>query len=87
MGRLNNSSEAKGYGEVGELGQLQRKVTNTPHTKSVHRSGVTAEVVTPTGLTTEQKTIKTQNAIESTAGEFYAKASFKGKLKTKNRKT
>lgn len=59
---------------VDKVGHLQQKTPNTPHTKSVHRSGVSAEVVTSSGLTAEQAQLKAQNKIEGVDTEYFVKA-------------
>lgn len=59
---------------VDKVGHLQQKTPDTPHTKSVHRSGVSAEVVTSSGLTAEQAQLKAQNKIEGVDTEYFVKA-------------
>ena len=83
LGRLDNSSETEGFDEVGRLGQIQREKPNTPHTKSIRRSGVSAEGKTSSGLTAEQASIKEQNKIDGYATEFYKEAKLNGKEKSK----
>ena len=47
---------------VDKVGHLQQKTSDTPHTKSVHRSGVSAETLTSWGLTAEQAQLKAQKS-------------------------
>lgn len=74
LGRLQNPSEAERHNGMGEVGHLQSQAQNTPHTKRVHRSGVSAEVVTSSGLTAEQIQIKNQNLIEGVNTEYFIRA-------------
>ena len=64
LGWLGDSSETKAFGQVGEVGQLQQETPNTPHTRRIHRNGVSARILTTSGLTAEQAALKQQNNIE-----------------------
>lgn len=56
MGWHEDSSEIERYNQVGEVGYSKPQKSDTPHTKRIHRSGVSAEVITSSGLTAEQTT-------------------------------
>jgi hypothetical protein len=56
------------------VGHPQPQKQNTPHTKRVHKSGVSAEVITSSELTAEQTALKNQNKIEGISTEFYNNA-------------
>lgn len=74
LGRISNIRSDEESAGVDKVGHLQQKAPNTPHTKSVHRSGVSAEVVTSSGLTAEQAQLKAQNKIEGVDTEYFVKA-------------
>ena len=74
LGRISNIRSDETSTGVDKVGHLQQKAPNTPHTKSVHRSGVSAEVVTSSGLTAEQAQLKAQNKIEGVDTEYFVKA-------------
>lgn len=54
LGRLQNSGKTDRYGEMGKVGPTQSQKSDTPHTKDIHRSGVSAEAITSSELTKEQ---------------------------------
>lgn len=54
LGRFKNSGESKEPTRMDYVGQKQPQKSDTPHTKRVHRSGVSAETITSLGLTAEQ---------------------------------
>ena len=54
LGRKQNPSKIKRLSRVGEVGHLQPQKSDTPHTKSIHRSGVSAEVITSSGFAAER---------------------------------
>ena len=74
LGWISNIRSDETSAGVDKVGHLQQKAPNTPHTKSVHRSGVSAEVVTSSGLTAEQAQLKAQNKIEGVDTEYFVKA-------------
>lgn len=74
LGRLSDIRSDETSDAVVKVGHVQQKVPNTPHTKSIHRSGVSAEVITSSGLTAEQAQLKAQNKIEGFDTEFFVKA-------------
>ena len=82
LGWHEDSSEIERYNRVGEVGYSKPQKSDTPHTKRIHRSGVSAEVITSSGLTAEQTTLKAQNKIEGIATEFYIEAKKSDKPKT-----
>ena len=89
LGRISNIRSDKTSAGVDKVGHLQPKTSDTPHTKSVHRSGVSAEVVTSSGLTAEQAQLKAQNKVEGFDTEYFVKArtesgSFDGIFNTEN---
>ena len=79
LGLLGNSGKVERYNRMGKVGQTQSQEQNTSHTKSVHRSGVSAEVITSSKLTAEQAALKEQNKVEGMSTEFYIKATENGK--------
>lgn len=83
LGRLGNPGEIEGHARVGEVGYSQSQESNTPHTKRVHRSGVSAETVTSSGLTAEQTALRVQNEMEGQKTEFYTRAKDGGVPQTK----
>lgn len=83
LGRLNNRSTDKGSPKVGSVGQTQSQTPNTPRTKKVHRSGVSAETITSSGQTVEQTVLKEENLFNGYDTEFYIKARQNGIEKTK----
>lgn len=74
LGRVENSGRIERLNRMGKVGYSQSKERNTPHTKSVHKSGVSAETITSSGLTVEQANLKIQNKVEGLSTEFYVKA-------------
>ena len=60
LGRFDNSGEndSERLVRVAGVGQIQSTKSDTPYTKSVHRSGVSAETLTSFGLTAEQISIR-----------------------------
>lgn len=59
---------------VDKVGHLQQEEPNTPRTRRVHRSGVSAEVITSSGLAAEQAQLKTQNEIDGIGTEYFVRA-------------
>ena len=89
LGRISNIRSDETSAGVDKVGHIQQKAPDTPHTKSVHRSGVSAEVVTSSGLTAEQAQLKAQNKVEGFDTEYFVKArtesgSFDGIFNTEN---
>ena len=82
LGQFDNSGQTERLDRVGKMGYTQSQKPNTPHTKSVHRSGVSAEAITSSGLTAEQAALKEQNKTENMATEFYVKATENGAEQT-----
>lgn len=78
LGQLEDSSKTERLNRVGEMGYSQSQKPNTPKTKRIHRSGVSAEVVTSSELTAEQASLKEQNKLENMSTAFYVKATEKG---------
>ena len=78
LGWIKNSSESLGPSRVDNVGQTQSKKSDTPHTRKVHRSGVSAETLTSSGLTTEQAALREQNITDGVRSEFYTKAKING---------
>ena len=78
LGWNKNKSETEAYNRVGEVGHTQSEESNTPHTKRIHRSGVSAETLTSSGLTAEQAALREQNRIDGVRSEFYTKAKLNG---------
>ena len=74
LGWLGDSSETKAFGQVGEVGRIQQETPNTPHTRRIHRNGISARILTSSGLTAEQAALKQQNKIEGVDTEFYVNA-------------
>ena len=74
LGRIYDNRKNERSAKVDEVGHSQSQKTNTPHTKRIHRSGVSAEVVTSSGLTAEQAAIKAQNELEGYNTEFFINA-------------
>ncbi|MGN0182970.1 MAG: strawberry notch-like NTP hydrolase domain-containing protein, partial [Candidatus Ornithomonoglobus sp.] len=76
LGRLKNTSESESTGpaRMGSVGQIQSQKSDTPHTRRIHRSGVSAETLTSSGLTAEQAATRAQNKLEGFRTEFYTKA-------------
>jgi hypothetical protein len=64
------------------MGYSQSQERNTPHTKRIHRSGVSAETVTSSGLTAEQANLKAQNKGEGFDTEFYINAKKENTVKS-----
>ncbi len=78
LGWNEDSSETERLDRMGEVGYVQSKKSNTPHTKRVHRSGVSAETITSSSLTAEQAALKEQNQVDKLNTEFYVKATENG---------
>lgn len=74
LGRHENSSEIERLDRMGGVEQIQQAKSDTPHTKRVHRSGVSAETLTSSGLTAEQATIRAQDKLDGLRAEFYTRA-------------
>ena len=78
LGRFKNSSENERPSRVDNVGQVQSNKANTPHTRKVHRSGVSAETLTSSELTAEQANLREQNIIDGVRSEFYNNAKLNG---------
>ena len=64
LGRDDYTRQNQGPASLVEMGYLQQDKRDTPNTRRIHRSGVSAEVVTSSGLTAEQTQLRAQNNIE-----------------------
>ena len=67
LGRFDNNGSAKGLSRVEQVGQLQQKESNTPHTKRIHRSGVSVEITRRKRYT--ENTIFAIYSIEDSSGQ------------------
>ncbi len=52
LGRFENTGEDERFTRVDKVGYIQPQKRDTPNTKRIHGSGVSAEVITPSDLTT-----------------------------------
>lgn len=74
LGRLDNSSENERLTRVDGVGQIQSEKSDTPHSRRIHRSGVSAETLTSSGLTAEQTALRAQDEFDGFRAEFYTEA-------------
>ncbi len=75
LGRNNDLGSNERHPRMVEVGYIQSEDGHTSHTKNVHRSGVSAEVITSSGLTAEQARLRAQNRLEEGLGtEYFVKA-------------
>lgn len=83
LGRDDYTRQNQGPASVVEMGHLQQDKRDTPNTRRIHRSGVSAEVVTSSGLTAEQTQLRAQNNIEGYDTEYFIRAKNNGAEKNK----
>lgn len=83
LGREYNFDTPDRRSEMGEMGSAQSQKQNTPNTRKIHRSGVSAKGITDSGLTVEQYNLRKQNKQEGFDTEFFTEAVFNGENQQK----